>query len=170
MGNNEFLYLKETVFDHLKIDIRHTEIEKESSDYGALEFSLNESPCKFRVGKITPTKPGFFVTLWKRSSDGVTMPHDETDPYLYYFFSVKNEDCRGVFIFPKQILILKGILSSSQKEGKRGFRLYAPWSKTQNAQAKKTQSWQKDFYIDISNPSKINDAELSILLLASPKS
>lgn len=118
---------------------------------------------------MTPTKPGFFVTLWKRTSYGATMPYEESDPYLYYFISVKNEDFQGVFIFPKQTLIEKGVLSTKEKEGKRGFRLYAPWSKTQNAQAEKTQSWQKDFYFDISNPSKINFEEISNLLFTSPK-
>jgi hypothetical protein len=38
-------------------------MENESADYGTSEFTLNNYAIKFRVGKITPTKVGQFVTF-----------------------------------------------------------------------------------------------------------
>lgn len=37
--------------------------EMESKEYGACVFEMNHRRIKFRVGKITPTKIGQFVTL-----------------------------------------------------------------------------------------------------------
>lgn len=48
----------------------------ESSEYGAFIFSLNTIQIEFRVAKITPTKNGHFVTLWKRSEKGPIAPYD----------------------------------------------------------------------------------------------
>ena len=42
------------------------------------------------------------------------------------------------------------ILSSSKKEGKRAMRIYPPWDKTDNSQAKKTQAWQLQYFIKFS--------------------
>lgn len=39
--------------------------EEESAEYGAFEFDLNGRHCKFRVGKITPKKVGFFLQYGK---------------------------------------------------------------------------------------------------------
>lgn len=40
--------------------------EAESAEYGACRFALEGHSIVFRVAKITPTKTGQFVTLWKR--------------------------------------------------------------------------------------------------------
>ena len=40
--------------------------EKESAEYGAYTFELAGFSIKYRVAKITPTKIGQFVTLWRR--------------------------------------------------------------------------------------------------------
>jgi hypothetical protein len=45
-------------------------LERESLEYAACSFKLNSMSVKFRVAKITPTKIGQFVTLWKRVSKG----------------------------------------------------------------------------------------------------
>ena len=41
------------------------------------------------------------------------------------------------------------IISTSKKEGKRGFRVYPPWDTATNKQAVKTQQWQLDYYYEI---------------------
>lgn len=125
------------------------EAEIEHAEYGACYFSLNKKNVKFRVGKITPTKPGCFVTLWKRNAAGISIPHDADDPFDLYIFHVINDDSVGQFIFTRELLTNKKILSKDQHGGKRGFRLYPPWGQVLNNQAQKTQSWQLPHYFEM---------------------
>ncbi len=133
--------------------------EIESEEYGAFEFELNfelnhvntKLNIKFRVAKITPTKIGQFVTLWKRIGSGPIMPHDVIDAFDFYVVSVRNADrCRfGQFIFPKKVLCEKGILSEHGKGGKLAIRVYPAWDVAENRQAKKTQEWQLKYFVEM---------------------
>ncbi len=122
--------------------------EKESGEYGAFEFEMNHLRIKFRVAKITPTKMGQFVTIWKRSESGLIIPHDMTDPFDLFVISVRTPLCFGQFVFPNAVLVEKGILSKEGKGGKRAMRIYPPWDKTVNRQAEKTQQWQLPYFFD----------------------
>ncbi len=44
--------------------------ESESADYGAYTLGIGRKSVKYRVAKITPTKTGQFLTLWKRRENG----------------------------------------------------------------------------------------------------
>lgn len=132
------------IFEKLKI-------EDESSDYGAADFSINNRSIKFRVGKITPTKVGQFVTFWKRIDKGPIIPYDVSDSFDFLIVSTRFQNHLGQFVFPKALLCQKGIISLSQNKGKRAMRIYPPWSKADNSQAKKTQTWQLNYFVKISN-------------------
>ncbi len=125
-------------------------IENESEDYGAAEFTINNHSIKFRVGKITPTKVGQFVTFWKRLGKGPILPYDLNDPFDFLVVNVRAENHFGQFVFPKAVLCEKGIISSDEKEGKRAMRIYPSWEKADNSQAKKTQAWQLQHFIKFS--------------------
>ena len=120
--------------------------EKESKDYNAAQFRVNNHRILFRTAKITPKKIGQFVTLWKRSNNGPIQPFDMTDPFDFIVVEIISDRGKGYFIFPKNILCEKAIFSTNNKEGKRAMRVYAPWDKTDNAQAKKTQAWQIKYF------------------------
>ena len=139
-------------------------IEKESVEYGALDFDLGGFQCKYRVGKVTPKKFGFFVTIWKRIGSGPIMPYDLDDPVDFFIFSVSTQEHFGQFIFPKAVLVEKGIVSKEGKGGKRAIRVYPPWTTPDSRQAKQTQRWQEDYFLDLSNGSSIVSARLSLLL------
>jgi len=124
--------------------------ESESKEYGACSFAMNNRRIKFRVGKITPTKVGQFVTLWKRVGMGPISPYDVEDPIDLFVISVRNRQHFGQFVFPKAILREKGIVSQGGKGGKRAMRLYPPWDITDNRQAEKTQAWQTGYFFEIS--------------------
>lgn len=127
--------------------LQNLKIEDESADYGASEFTIMNRMIKFRVGKITPTKVGQFVTFWKRIGKGQIAPYELTDSFDVLVVSVRHKSYLGQFIFPKNVLCEKGIVSSSGKEGKRAMRIYPPWDKADNSQAKKTQAWQLPYFI-----------------------
>lgn len=123
----------------------------ESKEYGASSFRLNKKAIEFRVSKITPTKTGQFVTLWKRNSNGITEPFDSTDPFDFVIIAARFDNHFGQFIFPKHVLATQGIITHQGKSGKRGFRVYPPWDITENKQAQKTQQWQTNYFFSVEN-------------------
>lgn len=129
--------------------------EKESEEYGACTFELNNHHILFRVGKITPTKIGQFVTLWKRIGNGPIIPYDMADPVDLFVVSVRDAQHFGQFVFPKTVLHEKGVISKNGKGGKRAMRIYPPWDMPDNQQAKKTQAWQRIYFFEIGQNSDI---------------
>ena len=98
------------------------------------------------TAKITPKKIGQFVSVWKRNKAGVTQPRELSDDFNFLVIVCEKEHLKGQFTFPKEILAEKGIVSTSEREGKRGFRVYPPWDKPENKQAIKSQEWQVEFF------------------------
>jgi len=121
----------------------------ESQEYAASTFTMNHAIIKFRVAKITPKKIGQFVTLWKRIGNGPIMPYDMADQVNFFIVSVRKDDNVGQFIFPKDILRHKGVLSDGGIGGKRAMRVYPPWDTADNAQSKATQRWQLLYFVAI---------------------
>ncbi|AWG22317.1 hypothetical protein FFWV33_12695 [Flavobacterium faecale] len=160
----EIKHLDEVLFNAIGLSIAAVQAEVESTGYSAHTFLLGELSIKFRVSKITPTKTGQFVTLWKRNSQGITTPHSIVDPYDFYIIAAKKDNQIGYFIFPKTVLHDNAILSGSTKKGKCGFRVYPTWDQVNNQQAKKTQIWQYNYFIDCSNNSTEQLQKVSNLL------
>lgn len=151
---------KELIYDICGFECSEPQPEKESQEYHAFDFTIGESQIKFRSAKITPTKTGQFVTLWKRNKSGVIEPFDYNDKIDFVIVSVQKDDFLGQFIFPKSILLQKGIFSTETKEGIRATRVYPPWDETTSKQAQKTQKWQLDYFLPISNKTDLNRAKL----------
>ena len=147
---------KTLVYDKCGFDFEELIAEDESQEYGACNFKLNELKIKFRISKTTPTKTGQFVTIWKRNKEGVTQPFDLTDEIDFVIISSQKGYDFGQFIFPKSVLLDKGIMTKNNKEGKRGIRVYPPWDTVTNKQAEKTQLWQTKYFLTINNNDKTN--------------
>lgn len=152
------------------------DIIPENSKYHALNFELNEFNIVYRKGNNTPDRPGAFVTVWKRPISGesnnnkpIALTSDELD---YLFVYVENDVKYGVFIFPITLLINKGIVSSLGKKGKTGFRVFPPWTEDRGSvgmkvfseSGKKTQQWQKNYFVEIDNEGNINSHQLKKVL------
>lgn len=103
-------------------------------------FELDGQKIIGRISKITPTKTGQFVTIWKRNKKGTTEPFDIQDDFEFIIIISKSGESIGQFIFPKSVLAEKGIISQDKKNGKRGIRMYPPWDTVTNKQAAKTQT------------------------------
>ncbi|MBB6004366.1 MepB family protein [Arcicella rosea] len=146
---SELKVVKELVYDKCGLDLTNLKQHSESAAYGACSFKLNGKEIQFRVSKITPTKTGQFVAIWKRNKDGITAPYNTTDDLDFIIITSKSGDNFGQFIFPKSVLAEHGILTNDGKEGKRGIRVYPPWDLATNKQAVKTQSWQLKYFLPI---------------------
>lgn len=125
--------------------------EDESSEYYAHTFTIKGKNGLFRIAKKTPTKSGYFVTIWKRGADSIIAPYEEADAIDFVVVAVSDGNRVGEFIFPKTVLAKKNIFSANGKEGKRAIRVYAPWDKTTSTQATKTQKWQGQFFFDLNS-------------------
>jgi hypothetical protein len=167
--HSDLLVVKELLYDKCGFDFTIPKVEAESIEYGACTFRLNGSYIKHRVSKITLTKIGQFVTIWKRNASGVTEPFDASDEIDFVIITSRRDNHIGQFVFPKTVLIDKGIMSIGNKSGKRGIRVYPPWDKTTSKQAQKTQTWQIKYFLEVTgdNPGEDSAKKLALQQLLS---
>ena len=153
-NNNSFhpdlTMAQEIAYEPYGLVCKNIIIDKESADYGACTFQIGNKKIVFRVAKITPTKVGQFVTLWKRIGASPIMPFDMSDAIDLFIVTVAKEKLFGQFIFPKEVLWQKGFVSKDGKGGKRAMRVYPPWDITDSKQAQKTQEWQRLYFVELS--------------------
>lgn len=138
----------ELLFNPKELLLENITKDSECEEYFGCNFTVDALKYKFRKAKITPKKKGAFVTLWKRNAAGNTIPFEDTDPFDFYIIAVDSKEHFGTFLFPSQVLASRSILSTSNKEGKRGFRVYPPWVKAASYQALKTQHWQMEYWVE----------------------
>ena len=163
----DLLIAQELVYDKCGHEFTTLLKESESADYGSCSFKLNGLEVKFRSAKITPTKIGQFVTLWKRKEDGPIRPFAASDPIDLFIISTRKGNRLGQFIFPKSVLADQGIVSTKNMDGKRAMRVYPTWDITTSKQAQKTQKWQLKYFLEIPPKKSVNLA-LAKMLLYSP--
>jgi hypothetical protein len=162
--HSDLKVVTELLYDKCGFDLTNLKQTEESKEYGACTFVLNGKTIQQRISKITPTKTGQFVTIWKRNKEGITEPFDNEDNFDFVIITARNDENFGQFIFPKLVLADRGIITRNGKEGKRGIRVYPPWDITTNKQAEKTQNWQTKYFVTIKNNNP-SDLELTKKLL-----
>ena len=113
---NDLALIKERVYGPCGLDCTLPIAEAESADYGAAVFSINHLSVIYRVAKITPKKLGQFVTIWKRNSAGSTEPFSGSDDFDLVIINTRSGHLLGQFIFPKAVLLAKGIITGNNKE------------------------------------------------------
>ena len=147
----DYLARIKQIYNKFAISISAFRLEKESSDYHACNFKLNGKSIIYRSAKITPTKIGQFVAIWKRNENGLTAPFHTNDDFDFFVVTTLNGKHSGQFIFPKSELFTRGIISGENALGKRGIRVYPPWDLTVNKTAKKTQDWQLTYFVNFND-------------------
>jgi hypothetical protein len=90
---------KQILFSKLNYELKNIEIQQEGEAYNACTFELNDNKILYREAKITPTKIGLFVTIWKRNKLGVTEPFDIKDEIDFVLISCRDGDNFGLFFF-----------------------------------------------------------------------
>jgi len=147
--HSDLLRTKELVYDIFGLEFKNIKLQSENTKYATCSFELNGNNIEHRCSKITPTKGGQFVTIWKRNTEGITTPFDISDRIDFIIITSRSGDNLGQFIFPIHILAEKGIVSRNAEGGKRGIRVYPPWDNPTSDQAVTTQEWQSEFFLQI---------------------
>src|SRR5699024_5788543 len=138
------------------LTIRSNQKENQNSEYGAGTFQLSSRTVRFRVANITPTKAGQFVSFWEKDRNNKNQPYLYVEaPDLFVITTFKNENEFGQFIFPKEVLLEKGILRSDLTKGKMAIRVYPSWDNPSSKQAIQTQKLQLPYFVDMRNPNKL---------------
>jgi hypothetical protein len=141
--------------------------QPESEDYQGSWFYDVHAPLSilFRKGKSTPTRSGFFLTLWKRPEPYADiMPFGIEDGFEFVVVVVKSPTGLGQFVFSADVLEGRDIFSRLRQGGKRAFRVYPPWVDVVTAQGKTTQKWQSRYYMEIAGPLQSQQTRLMELL------
>ncbi|MFH9075137.1 MepB family protein [Streptomyces alboflavus] len=152
--HDDLLAARALLYDPLGFTCSQPVPEAESAEYGAHTFTLDGLDVRFRVAKTTPTKVGQFVTVWQRSEEGPIRPFDEADPVDLFVVSTRDGEQVdgehfGQFVFTRDVLRARGIVSKGGVGGKRAFRVYPPWVVTTSRQAERTQAWQREWFLAV---------------------
>ncbi|MCS5711926.1 MepB family protein [Candidatus Berkiella aquae] len=132
------------------------QIVPECREYSGYQFKLNSLSIQFRIAKITPTKIGQFVTLWKRIGQGPIQPYDASDHIDFVVICTQKDNQFGQFVFPKSVLLDNDIFSHHNQGGKRALRVYPRWDQSSSKQAQKTQSWQLKYFLEMPNLQSVD--------------
>ncbi|MFB7368850.1 MepB family protein [Streptomyces sp. NPDC056222] len=159
----DLLVAKELVYDPSGFTCSRPAPEAESAEYGACAFTLDGFSVRFRVAKTTPTKAGQFVTVWKRSASGPIQPFDAEDPVDLFVISTREGPRFGQFVFPREVLCERDIVSRNGSGGKRAFRVYPPWVTTTSRQARTTQAWQLNHFLHVPEHEPVDIARACAL-------
>lgn len=138
--------------------------DPECEAYAGCSFQIGDRNVTFREAKRTPQKKGQFVTLWKRNHENRTAPFNITDDVDFYMIATRQQHRTGFFFFPKAMLGEQGVLTTDDREGKRGFRVYAGWDLYLNQQAERTKAWQANYFIDLTVIININYGKLNSII------
>ncbi|AYW45051.1 MepB family protein [Tetragenococcus koreensis] len=142
--------------------IKNWELEKQNSEYEGLTFQFSNQHFRSRLAKKTPKKKGYFVALWKKDENNVNQAYSYSNSPEKVIILIIDEEKLGQFIFPKSILLEKGILKTKIQKGKMAFRVYPTWESSLNNSAAKTQKWQQPYFVDLSNSIDLKKVRLLI--------
>lgn len=122
--NNAIKYVNEVLYRPNNLIIKNPKEEKQNSDYGAGIFQLNSKSIRFRVAKITPNKIGQFVAFWEKDNRNKNQPFSYNQSPDLLVINTFADKKIGQFIFPKDILVKKGILKTDGQCGKMAVDLF----------------------------------------------
>lgn len=120
--------------------------EPEAAGYEGAVVRIGSRQLRVRSARITPKKNGLFVAIWIRRADGTSgpVPHDDASDGLLILVAEGQE--RGAFLIPAVApLGLRELADGTG--GKRGFRLYPPWTTPESPQAARSQRAQVPYFV-----------------------
>ncbi|PGS43787.1 mep operon protein MepB [Bacillus cereus] len=153
--NNAIRNLNNIIYKPNELIITNLKGEQQNAEYAGCLFHLNNKTIRFRVSKITPNKIGQFVSFWEKDDSLKNQAFAyEAAPDLLVI-TCFDDNKLGQFIFPKEILLKEKILKTQSQKGKMAMRIYPLWDTPVSNQAKKSQMWQLQYFVDLSDPNNL---------------
>ncbi|WP_210142864.1 MULTISPECIES: MepB family protein [unclassified Mammaliicoccus] len=131
--------------------IEYYKLEELNIKYEACSFQIQDITYRSRRAKKTANKKGYFVVFWVKDHNNQNIPYTYSETPDKLIIAILDDNKKGLFIFPKDILLKQKIISNLEVKGKMAMRVYPPWENHLNKTASQTQNWQKEFFIDLSN-------------------
>lgn len=144
-------YLKKNVGKFTTATLENLFIEEQNREYEGVTFSIGKQTFRSRKAKITPKKAGYFVVFWEKDVENNNQPYEAATAPDKLVITVFDQEKIGQFIFPKEILLKKRILSQGEIKGKMAMRVYPNWVEELNKTAAATQKWQREFFVDLTD-------------------
>lgn len=129
--------------------------EEQNHEYEGMLVQIDQQMYRSRLAKLTPKKQGYFVAFWEKSKCGNNQAYSYEDAPEKLIVSVIDNEKKGQFIFPKEVLLKYGVLKKPLQKGKMALRVYPGWITELNKNACKVQWWQNEYFIDLSQDFEI---------------
>lgn len=139
------------LFSGTDYEITNIVKEPQNKEYEGITFKINENKYRSRLAKQTPMKDGYFVVFWEKDINQCNQAYAYSESPDKIIISIIDKNLKGQFIFPKSLLLKKGILRTVDSKGKMAIRVYPSWERSLNNAAKKTQAWQAPYFMNMSN-------------------
>lgn len=152
-------FLIKHIYTPVGLVLQELTAEEQNAEYEGCTFMLDESTVRFRTAKVTQKKIGQFVAIWEKDEHNKNRPffYEQSPEFLVVnTFTVEH---KGQFVFPKKVLLEKGVLSSKSKKGKMAIRVYPAWDTPASKQAIATQKWQQPFFLDFTEALHLERVE-----------
>ncbi|HFL0276011.1 TPA: MepB family protein, partial [Listeria monocytogenes] len=107
-----------------ELEIIQEELQNKEYRGMIVKTAKDGTTIRTRLAKKTDKKAGYFVAFWEKDEFGKNCPFDENDCADFLCIVVIDGDLNGLFVFPRQCLIDKGILTSEASIGKMAARFY----------------------------------------------
>ncbi|ECL7819264.1 TPA: MepB family protein [Listeria innocua] len=129
-----------------ELEIIREELQNKEYRGMIVKTAKDDTTIRTRLAKKTNKKAGYFVAFWEKDEFGKNCPFNENDSADFLSIVVMDGDLNGLFVFPRECLIEKGILTSEVGIGKMAARFYPSWCQDLNKTAEKTQAWQQVYF------------------------
>ncbi len=127
------------------------EMEDQNQEYEGFVLTLDDWTYRSRRARKTPNKKGYFTVFWKKGEDDRNRPYTLDECTDWLIITILDQGKKGQFVFPKEVMASKGIVTTGSSKGKMAMRVYPDWVTGLNPTAKKTQAWQSAYFMDLSS-------------------
>ncbi|EJX16652.1 hypothetical protein SOJ_27080 [Staphylococcus sp. OJ82] len=151
--NNNYVsidFLNEVLLFSYDFSLVNFEIEQWNKEYESFNFEFKGMTFKSRLAKKTPEKLGYFVAFWRKNEINKNRPFNFSESKDKLIINILDGSKKGQFVFPKELLVKKGVISSEKYKGKMAIRVYPSWEYGLNKTAVSTQKWQTPYFLDFS--------------------
>jgi hypothetical protein len=148
----DLLAVKKQAYDPARLDCSDPVDETTGEGDVAYAYTVGGAEVRFRGARPARNNGAPVSASCKKDEDGLTKPFDAADPVDLIVISVRDTVLSrnfGQFVFPREVLVERKIVSTDGVGGKRGFRVYPPWVQTKTDAEASTQAWQLEFFLRI---------------------